>query len=74
MIGITSYGAYIPRTRLPLSVIGGRPPKEGGPERAVAWNDEDAVTLGAAAAIHCLNPRETRSITPTAWRNRRRAL
>ena len=54
MIGITSYGAYIPRTRLPLSVIGGRPPKEGGPERAVAWNDEDAVTLGAAAAIHCL--------------------
>jgi hydroxymethylglutaryl-CoA synthase len=54
MIGITSYGAYIPRTRLPFSVIGGRPPVEGGPERSVAWNDEDAVTLGAAAAIHCL--------------------
>lgn len=54
MIGITSYGAYIPRTRLPFSVIGGRPPKEGGPERSVAWNDEDAVTLGATAAIHCL--------------------
>lgn len=54
MIGITSYGAYIPRTRLPFSVIGGHPPKEGGPERSVAWNDEDAITLGAAAAIHCL--------------------
>ena len=54
MIGITSYGAYIPRTRLPFSVIGGRPPKEGGPERSVAWNDEDAITQGAAAAIHCL--------------------
>lgn len=54
MIGITSYGAYIPRTRLPLSVIGGRPPKEGGPERSVAWNDEDAITQGVAAAIHCL--------------------
>ena len=54
MIGITSYGAYIPRTRLPFSVIGGQPPKEGGPERSVAWNDEDAITLGAAAAIHCL--------------------
>jgi 3-hydroxy-3-methylglutaryl CoA synthase len=54
MIGITSYGAYIPRTRIPFSVIGGRPPKEGGPERSVAWNDEDAITLGAAAAIHCL--------------------
>lgn len=54
MIGITSYGAYVPRTRLPLSVIGGRPPKEGGPEKAVAWNDEDAITLGVQAAIHCL--------------------
>src|SRR6056297_657830 len=54
MIGITSYGAYIPRTRLPFSVIGGRPPKEGGPERSVAWNDEDAITLGVSAAIHCL--------------------
>ena len=54
MTGILSYGAYIPKTRLPLSVIGGRPPKEGGPEKAVAWNDEDAITLGAAAGIHCL--------------------
>ncbi|MAG30902.1 MAG: 3-hydroxy-3-methylglutaryl CoA synthase [Deltaproteobacteria bacterium] len=54
MTGILSYGAYIPRTRLPLSVIGGRPPKDGGPEKAVAWNDEDAITLGVAAARHCL--------------------
>ena len=28
-------------------MIGGRPPKEGGPERSVAWNDEDAITQGA---------------------------
>jgi hydroxymethylglutaryl-CoA synthase len=54
MIGILSYGAYIPRTRLPLAAIGGRPAKDGGPEKAVAWNDEDAVTLGATAALHCL--------------------
>lgn len=54
MIGIVSYGAYIPRTRLPLAVIGGRPPVEGGPEKAVAWNDEDALTMGVTAAIHCL--------------------
>ena len=54
MIGITSYGAYVPPTRLPFSVIGGRPPKEGGPEKAVAWNDEDSVTMGVSAAIHCL--------------------
>ncbi len=54
MIGITSYGAYVPRTRLPFSVIGGRPPKEGGPERSVAWHDEDAITQGVTAGIHCL--------------------
>jgi hydroxymethylglutaryl-CoA synthase len=54
MIGILSYGAYIPPTRLPLSVIGGQSANEGGPERSVAWNDEDAITLGVTAAIHCL--------------------
>jgi 3-hydroxy-3-methylglutaryl CoA synthase len=54
MTGILSYGAYIPRTRLPLSAIGGRTAKDGGPEKAVAWNDEDAITLGVTAAIHCL--------------------
>ena len=54
MIGILSYGAYIPRTRLPFSVIAGRPAKEGDPEKAVAWNDEDAITLGVTAAMHCL--------------------
>ncbi len=54
MIGIQSYGAYIPATRLPLGAIGGRRPKEGGPERAVAWNDEDSVTMAVTAALNCL--------------------
>ncbi len=54
MIGIVSYGACIPRTRLPFSVIGGRPAKPGDPEKAVSWNDEDAITLGVTAGIHCL--------------------
>ncbi len=54
MAGIQSYGAYVPPTRLPLSVIGGGKPKDGGPERSVAWNDEDAVTMGVAAALNCL--------------------
>ena len=40
MPGIVSYGAYVPPTRLGFSVLGGRPPKEGGPERAVAWRLE----------------------------------
>jgi hydroxymethylglutaryl-CoA synthase len=55
MIGIVSYGAYIPRTRLPFSVIAGRSAQDGDPERAVAWNDEDAITLGVTAGIHCLD-------------------
>ena len=57
MIGISSYGAYVPPTRLPLMVLGGQPAAaEGptGPEKAVAWNDEDSVTMAVAAAIECL--------------------
>jgi hydroxymethylglutaryl-CoA synthase len=54
MAGIISYGAYVPRLRLPLAAIGGGAPKPGGPEKAVAGWDEDSVTLGVAAAIDCL--------------------
>lgn len=54
MIGILSTGAYIPQTRLPLAAASGRPAREGAPERAVAWNDEDSVTMGVSAAVHCL--------------------
>ncbi len=52
--GIVSYGAYVPPTRLGLSVMAGRAPKEGEPEKAVAWSDEDAVTMGVGAARSCL--------------------
>ena len=54
MPGIASYGAYIPQTRLPLALISGRPAKEGGPEKAVANYDEDAITMGVSAALDCL--------------------
>ena len=54
MIGILSYGAYIPRTRLPFSVIAGNAAQDDGPEKSVAWHDEDAITLGVTAGIHCL--------------------
>ena len=54
MIGISQYGAYIPPTRLALRALGGGPAGEGGPEKAVAWNDEDAITMAVAAASHCL--------------------
>ncbi|HJQ83981.1 MAG TPA: 3-oxoacyl-[acyl-carrier-protein] synthase III C-terminal domain-containing protein [Candidatus Binatia bacterium] len=52
MVGITSYGAYVPMLRLPLAAIAGG--KGGGPEKAVANWDEDAVTMAVAAAIDCL--------------------
>jgi 3-hydroxy-3-methylglutaryl CoA synthase len=53
MVGITSYGAYVPMLRLPLAAAGGGG-KPGGPEKAVANWDEDAVTMGVAAAVDCL--------------------
>ena len=54
MPGIASYGAYVPLTRLPLALIAGRTAREGGPEKAIADYDEDAVTMALAAAIDCL--------------------
>jgi len=54
MTGIAAYGAYVPITRLPLSLIAGRPGKDGDPEKAVADYDEDAVTMAVTAAVDCL--------------------
>lgn len=53
-VGIEAAGAYLPYTRLPLAVIHGRGAKAGGPEKAIAWYDEDAITLAVAAARNCL--------------------
>ena len=53
MVGISSYGAYIPMLRLSLSTINGGKP--GGPEKAVANWDEDGLTMAVAAAIACLD-------------------
>jgi 3-hydroxy-3-methylglutaryl CoA synthase len=54
MIGIESYGFYVPRWRLSRSAIaaawGGRQPSG---ECAVANYDEDALTLAAEAALAC---------------------
>jgi len=62
MTAIASYGAYIPRHRLPLGAIGGRTAREGGPEKAVAWNDEDSVTMAVSAAINCLRDIDRRRV------------
>ena len=58
MAGIAAAGCYIPMTRLPLSVLTGCAPREGDPERSVAWFDEDSITMGVAAARDCLVGRE----------------
>lgn len=56
MVGITSYGAYIPRLRLPFGAIGGggRKAGPGSGERSVANFDEDSVTMAVAAATSCI--------------------
>lgn len=51
MVGIVSYGAYIPLWRLDLGTL-----DEGlRGERAVAGFDEDSLTMGVAAGINCLH-------------------
>ena len=62
MSGIRAYGAYIPRTRLPLALIQGRAAKDGGPEKAVAGDDEDVVTMAVAAGLDCLGDLERNEV------------
>lgn len=54
MAGISAYGVYVPARRMPLAMLSGRPAKEAGPEKAVAWFDEDSVTMAVEAARNCL--------------------
>lgn len=56
MAGIRSYGAYVPMQRLQLGAIGGggRKSGSGSGERAVAYYDEDSVTMAVAAATACI--------------------
>jgi 3-hydroxy-3-methylglutaryl CoA synthase len=54
MSGISSIGIYVPRGRLDRSLIakawGGKQPPG---EKAVAWYDEDALTMAVAATHRC---------------------
>ncbi|MEW6270712.1 MAG: OB-fold domain-containing protein [Thermodesulfobacteriota bacterium] len=55
MVGISSIGVYVPRSRLDRALIakawGAKQPPG---EKAVAFYDEDALTLAVAAAHRCL--------------------
>ncbi|MCX5999465.1 MAG: zinc ribbon domain-containing protein [Chloroflexi bacterium] len=56
MVGIVSYGAYVPIYRLSREAIGAMWNKSlGKGEKAVANADEDAVTMGVEAVLDCLN-------------------
>jgi len=58
MVGVISFGAYIPYLRLPLAAISGGRGGDGAPEKAVANWDEDSVTMAVAAATACLAGRD----------------
>ena len=67
MIGIKSYGAYIPRYRIDRNVIYSamgwlNPAIYMAGEKAVANWDEDSISMAVAAAIDCLNGMERRKI------------
>jgi len=54
MVGIVAFGSYVPCYRLPREIIAKEwgTPSAGG-EKAVANHDEDSLTLGVNAALHC---------------------
>jgi hydroxymethylglutaryl-CoA synthase len=58
VIGIVSYGAYVPMWRLQRNAI--RPGLRG--EKAIAGFDEDSITMAVAAALDCLQNSERESI------------
>jgi hydroxymethylglutaryl-CoA synthase len=63
MIGITSYGAYVPFFRLSRDLMAkawGR--GSIGGERSVANNDEDSATMAVEAAFDCLQGKDRKDL------------
>jgi len=58
VVGISGYGAYIPRYRLGAATAGWNSPLE----RSVANFDEDSVTMAVAAGTDCLWGRDRRAV------------
>jgi hydroxymethylglutaryl-CoA synthase len=58
MVGIVSYGAYVPLRRLGKGTQGWRSPNE----KAVAYYDEDSMTMAVAAAIDCLGDMDRQTV------------
>jgi len=63
MVGIVSYGCYIPALRLERRLIADAWNRNSmGGERSVANNDEDSITMAVEAAANCLNDRKREEI------------
>lgn len=63
MVGIISYGVYIPKYRLPRELIAkawGTGSISG--EKAIANYDEDALTMAVEAAFNCIEGRNPKTI------------
>jgi len=58
MVGITSYGAYVPLYRLSREVIA----RGARGEKAICNFDEDSITMAAAAAIDCLTGLDRKTV------------
>jgi 3-hydroxy-3-methylglutaryl CoA synthase len=56
LIGITSWGAYVPLFRLDKSVIGGRG------EKAIGNFDEDSTTMAVEAVNDCLKGKDRQTV------------
>ncbi|MCP5395250.1 MAG: OB-fold domain-containing protein [Sphingomonadaceae bacterium] len=66
MAGIIDWGCHIAKHRLPLAILSGKP-AGGGPERSLAWADEDAVTLAVEAARQALDGHDRSEIDLLAF-------
>jgi hydroxymethylglutaryl-CoA synthase len=63
MVGIVSYGGYIPALRLERKLVADAWGRNSiGGERSVANNDEDSITMCVEAAANCLNDRKREEI------------
>lgn len=63
MVGIVSYGAYVPVYRLSRAEISRAWSKQAiSGEKAVAYYDEDSLTMAVAAARSCVVERDSKSI------------
>jgi 3-hydroxy-3-methylglutaryl CoA synthase len=71
MVGIKSYGAYIPRYRMDHGTLFmavaflGSFPAPG--ENAVANHDEDTLTMAVAAGIDCLSGVKREMVDGLIW-------